>query len=414
VKRVDAEPRSIRDALRLRGVALPVLAGRAPDAAGLDELRRASADAWRIMLARECCALPLAAGLRALRLDGTLSSGARAALAAAELAETQRVLAARSSLAALDAAAAALEVRLTVLKGGALAAEPAKPPLDLGDVDVLVDDAAPQTLWRRLSALGWRPRAGAPVETLWEADANHLVPIVPPNEGLAVEIHTSIDYGANRRDDRATLARPLASRRALSRLVGLDGVIVLLQHSVAKHPHRRGHLRDLVLIADALSEAGRTIDEIEAALSADPLRDELLAMVRQAHALLTHALPDDDESTRRFAAWKYAMHGGARGVGGTLLPGWPGVATLALERPVVRRHAMRRLAREAIAPPSPSSAFAGIAGGRPGDPHRRSMLGGARPLAARMLRGGYRFSLLLLSVVAAPLVRRRIADLTRR
>jgi hypothetical protein len=413
VKPLDAEATSIRDALRLRGALLPVLAGRAPEAPALDVLRGAPVHAWRIVLARECCALPLAARLRALALDDAPLAEARAILASAEMAETQRVLAARSSIAALDVVAGELGLPLTVLKGGALAAERAKPPLDLGDVDVLVDHASADELWRRLSSLGWRVASGAGPTSLWEVDENHLVPIVPPNEGLAVELHTRVDYGTDRRVERTNDLRPLAGQRALSRLVGLDGVVVLLQHSVAKHPHRRGHLRDLVLIADALAESGRPLADLGAALAGDALCDELLAMAYQAHALLTHEVPVDDERTRRFVAWKYALHGRAKGVVGPLAPGWPGVGFLALERGAVRRRARRRLAREALAAPPASSAFAAIAG-TSGIAADRSVPAVVRPLLARALRCTYRLSLLLLSILAAPFVRRRIAAMTRR
>jgi hypothetical protein len=69
-----------------------------------------------------------------------------------------------------------------------------------------------------------------------------------------------------------------------------------------KHPHRRGHLGDLVLLADALSVA------------------------------------DDASASAAFdVAWKYALFARGGGGVGPFLPGWSAHGYLALERVPLRR-----------------------------------------------------------------------------
>ena len=58
--------------------------------------------------------------------------------------------------------------------------------------------------------------------------------------------------------------RALTGYQALRRPIGAAAVVLLLEHSVVQHPHRRGHLRDLALLTDALRECS---DVERAALS---------------------------------------------------------------------------------------------------------------------------------------------------
>src|SRR6059058_4162343 len=109
--------------MTLRRAVLPLLAGATPTVDELDVLHAASAAAWQLVTAAECCALPLNARLRSADLLRTLSPDARRAVSTVELQELQRVMAARAELRLLDGIAVARDVEIVVLKGGAVVAE---------------------------------------------------------------------------------------------------------------------------------------------------------------------------------------------------------------------------------------------------------------------------------------------------
>lgn len=402
----------VRHALSLRAAVIGLLADCAPSAEEREAVLRAPDDAWRILLTCECCALPLATRLRQHALLPALPAATQRRIAAAELAELQRVLAARSTLEALDHACATLGIAAIVLKGGAIAAERRKQPLDLGDVDALVEERDAAALWTRLDALGWRRRSGERMRAVpVRVDANHLEALVPPCEGLPLELHTRLDYQPRSDGDLPPQTRPLADHRALRRLIGDGAFVTVLRHSVVKHPHRRGHLRDLAMLAEALGECGGETDQIEPGLHPDPMAPELIAMCDQAHAMAAGRRIVDDPDTRRFVAWKYAAFAHPAGMLGRL-PGWSGLNYLPLERAPTRRSEIARQLRYAVGPVPHTSPFAALGQRSVDATNEATPVVGARSLS-RVLRVLYRLTLLALLLLASRDIRRRFESMSR-
>lgn len=405
--RHSAEARRVSDALTLRKAALTLLGSRPLSDEDCRIVTGASPDAWRILLTCECCALPLAARIRARGLLDTLSADVRDRIAAAELVEMQRVLAARALLDSLDNLGTDLGIAPIVLKGGALAAERDAAPLDLGDVDVLVDESVAGAVWNGFASLGWRLKTGGRMpRAAPRVDPNHFVPIVSPSTDFVLELHTRAEYGSG--DERSTghRSRPLRGRLSLRRLVGAAGFVTVLEHCVIKHPPRRGHLRDLVLLADSLAEANGEHEVIEGALVGQPMAPELRAMYAQVCALARGERVLDDDATTAFVSWKYAMFVHTRGLFGPFVPGWSGLSYLPLERHDIRRSALVWQLAYALGPVPASSPFASLSGKGPGD--RVPRLGGVRAVGARAARAVYRLGLLTTLVLTSSYIRRRV------
>jgi hypothetical protein len=410
--RRSAAPESVQHALSLRTAMLGLLADCEPTVAEREAMRRAPEDAWRLLLASECCALPVGARLRERAILPSLPAATQRRIAAAELSELQRVLAARSTLEALDGACATLGIAPIVLKGGAIAAERRKAPLDLGDVDVLLDEREAATLWAQLRLLGWRRESrGSMPETPVRVDANHFEALLPPGEGLALEVHTQLDYQQNADGDAAPQTRSLEGRQALRRLVGQSAFLTALRHSVVKHPHRRGHLRDLAMLSDALGECDEQLDRIEQGFDGDPMAPELIAMCAQARAMAERRPIVDDDRTRSFVAWKYATYAESKGILGRL-PGWSGLHHLPLEREPTRRSELARQLRYAVGPVPHTSPFAALGERAENGTGKRRRTLGARGVA-RVLRVSYRLTLLALLVLTSRHIRRRFTAMSR-
>jgi hypothetical protein len=401
----------VRRALALRAAMPGLLAGCEPSVEERDAIQRAPEDAWRVLLACECCALPIAARLRQCALLSSLSAAAQRRIAAAELSELQRVLAARSTLEALDRACATLGIVPVVLKGAAIAAERSRPPIDLGDVDALVEERDVARLWTQLDALGWRRASGGRMQaTPVRADANHFEALVPPGEGLPLELHTRLDYQGAPEAEHPPRIRLLEGRQVLHRLVGPDAVVTALRHSVVKHPHRRGHLRDHVMLAQALAECDGQSDRIERAFDGDPMAPELIAMCAQARAVAASQRIVDDPHTLRFVAWKYAAFAQPAGLLGRL-PGWSGLNYLPLEREPIRRAEAARQLRYAVGPVPSTSPFAAL-GQRSVDARQEPVQPASVRRLSRTLRVLYRLALLALLALTSRSIRRRISAMS--
>ncbi len=369
----------VRGALALRAPALSVLAGRAPGPAERAALGQ-SADAWRLFLAAECCALPLAGALRRAGTWDALAPAARDAADAAAARELQRVLAGRAALAELDGVAAALGIAPVVLKGGAALADGT--PLDLGDLDLLVGGDAAVALAAVLAARGYEPAPAGGA-------------LARPG-GIPVELHTHVVYSG-----AGPATAPLAGCRALRRLDGAPAVLLLLRHSVVHHPFRRGHLRDLVLIAHALGRCPPDAAEAVArACDADPAGPELADTLALARALHAGAPAADPPAVRRAAAHKYLLALGTWRRAVRLAPRWPDLLCAALDRPAVR-HAPLRDALASQTLDDPRWAFPAIARHAP---RLATSLG-------RAARVPYRTALVLCALGAGPFARRRVARL---
>lgn len=408
----DARITRVREALALRGAVLGVLATRgevAPEQRDIAMLRETSTEGWRLLLTAECCALPLAARLRSSGIASSLPAETQRVLIEAQLAETQRVMAARAQLRELDALAAELGIEMIVLKGGAIVAESDREPIDLGDIDLLVTSEAAALVWERLLRDGWRMKTAGGVAATDAAPLafNHFEPLLPPRDGVPVELHQRVDYARGTAGRRALETRPLAGHRALHRAIGEAAVLTALEHSVIQHPHRRGHLRDLVLLADAMSECAPAVREHIDLSSGDPrYAPELRDMLEQVRALERGERPADAPSIRHAVARKYLVMLGDDRRLCARVPHWWELSHAALERAPLRRARYREMVRAGLTPIPAGSTFAAktLAARAP------RLVG----VVARVLRAGYWASVAALSIGAGPLLRRRVSAALRR
>lgn len=397
--------RRLREALALRRAVLQHLAAPQQERAA-DALRTATPGAWSVFLRHECCALPVVSRLRADGLLSRFEPAVQESLATAESRELQRVLAARSIVRDLDAIGERAGVRFILLKGGALAADPARPPLDLGDVDVLATPESTERAWDALLANGWSPRASGLTPGDEVGQRPHFAPLRSTRHQLPLELHARFDYGLSATGaDLAPATTPLEGYHAIDRLVGVPSIAATLRHSVVVHPHRRGHLRDLFLLAELLRELeADQLHDLERELQEDAERVELLAMLAQARGLSRGEPLADPDALQPFVAYKYAVETGTSRLLATGSPGWNTWSHLPLERPAVRRAAYRRLLRGGTEPIL-----------RDWSPLGHPVLGArlARVLGLpRLVRVGRRVALVLALIAVGGMIRRHVAALT--
>ena len=283
---------SVRDALRLRAAALDTLGGGQPD---WTQLARSSHGTWDIFLRTERCALALKAWIASV--GGQVPEPVRAHVEAGATKELQRILSARGQLLLISQLAAAHQIPALVLKGG-VAALTSTAPVDVYDVDVLVRPLHAERLAGLLDKQGFTGEGPAALA--------HLAQRIVPN-AVHIEVHFAIqDIEVS--DAMWQRARPLDGVPGLSSLGAADHLWHLLVHTGVTHPHRRGALRDILLIAEALREcAPAELREVERRISAHPLSphlEGLLAMARELRA----RVPVRDRF-RREAAANYLLRG---------------------------------------------------------------------------------------------------------
>lgn len=231
--------RVTREALAGRRWTLALLA--APPGAAVPAPPAIGEPAWRLLLDVESCGLPLARALRAVPEAARLPAAVLALVREAEQRELQRVLMARAQLRALDALARAHAVAPVVLKGGAVVLH--DEPLDLGDLDLLMaSEAEARRFAAVLEGCGYAAaQPDAPVVL-----RNHLSARYLPG-GLPVELHVRTAYGDGEAVEAPSV--PLADCRALRGTEAAGEIARVLRHTVRHHYFRRGHLRDVVLLA---------------------------------------------------------------------------------------------------------------------------------------------------------------------
>ncbi|MEP7344856.1 MAG: hypothetical protein ABI877_06310 [Gemmatimonadaceae bacterium] len=369
---------TIRAALAIRSVVLPALANGTVTPAGSALLAGTSEAAWRLFLRAECCAAPIAAALRRQGVFELLPSATAAIVRAAESRELQRSLSARAQLGQLDALAHAAGLSATVLKGGALAAEGAV--IDLGDLDISSGDAERDALWSALigcgytaeSTAGLTPAAtttspreqrhafgshwrrlemagGLPIEIHREPLGNVADVTVPSSPWMSSDHATRV--AGHREESGFALSgstRPLRGFRSLVRRIGGAPLLDLLRHVVVQHTFRRGHIRDLIVVADAIGCCrAEELTAVRARCRRDAHSDELVAMLDQSTAIATGASIQDPEPTRRTVARKYALVSGREGWIARAVPRWPWqLAYVPLERASLRRFELASLLRD--------------------------------------------------------------------
>lgn len=287
-----------RDTLLLRAFALSILARQSPSAILLAHAREASDAAWSLLLQAETCAVPLARALRERSDAGLLPDRVQTLIAHRELVERQRIMMGRWQLGRIDALACEAGLRVCVIKGGVLLGDDRR-AVDLGDIDLLVRPEDTHVMCNVLRTLGMEQEL-AP----WESP-KHLVSFV--GEGLLpVEIHPRVPYGPGMTELQMN-DRPLAGYAAIHRWTGSNAVLAILMHSLEHHPHRCGHLRDLVVVADALGDLGAADEAaLEARVGDLPAHRAIVDMLRLADAVRRGTAPIDSGRMRAVAAQKYA------------------------------------------------------------------------------------------------------------
>ena len=261
----------VRGALALRRWALPALCG----AAGAPPA--VSPGAWDTFLRGERCAVPLLALGDAALGDGATHVRRRATI------ETQRVLSAAAQLHQIGARAGREGWAVVALKGGVPLAE-GRAGVDLMDVDVLAAEPQARALGRALDAEGY--------DAYGRASAHRLRERTRP-DAVQVEIHTGIPgIGAA----EGVVARSLPSRAAGVRVPHpADHLWHLLLHTTAQHTGRRGSLRELVLLSDALSRCGADdLAEVDARAAGRPDAGAIRAQLELARRLRERRPPETD------------------------------------------------------------------------------------------------------------------------
>ncbi len=281
----SADPRDvrIREALALRRWALPALCGAEAAAPA------ASAAGWSTFLRSERCALALLA-----LGDTVLGQGAAHVRRRASI-ETQRVLSAGAQLHMLGKLARREGAFVVVLKGGVPLAE-GRPGADVADVDVLAPPAQAEALGTALDGSGY---------TAYGRASSHRLRERTTGDAVQVEIHTGVPGIGP--------AEAFAGRAIAARTPGLrvphpaDHLWHLLLHTVAQHTGRRGSLRELVVLADALGRcAPDDVAAVEGRMADRRDGPALRAQLDLAQCLRARRLPAADPF-RDVAAAAYTL-----------------------------------------------------------------------------------------------------------
>jgi hypothetical protein len=282
-RHLDPRDTRVREALVLRRWALPALCGAEEPAPAVSQ------PGWSTFIRAERCALALLALGDALLGDGAALVRRRASV------ETQRVLSAGAQLHLLAKLARRDGAMAVVLKGGVPLAE-GRSGADLVDVDVLAPAPQAEALGAALDAGGFTPYGRTTSHRLRERAV--------PN-AVQVELHTGVPSIGS--------AEAFVQRAIPARLAGLrvphpaDHLWHLLLHSVVQHTGRRGSLRELVVLADAL---GRCAPEDVAGVQARIARRRDGAALHTQLALaesLRARRPPPDDPFREMAAARYTI-----------------------------------------------------------------------------------------------------------
>ena len=174
---------------------------------------------------------------------------------------------------------------VVVLKGG-VAALSDRDAVDLVDVDVLARPDEARALAAALDAAGYR--GDGPSSPL------HLEGRIAEG-GIRVEVHTSIDMAGCGWSERIWgRVTPLAGATRLRRLAARDHVWHLLVHAGVLHPYRRGVIRELVLLSQALTQCSEDdLAEVTAQVRRHPYARTLQDMLSMARGVAGAAPPED-------------------------------------------------------------------------------------------------------------------------
>lgn len=266
-------PGLVAESLALRAWALRVLAGQ--DSYG--DTPVSSPSAWAHFLAVERCALRLSVRLEALGHQ-SLPVAAREALDRATHGEVQRILSARAELARVDQIASESDGDVVLLKGAVAVLGDLSRAVDLADVDLLAAPDDARALVEALDVDGYRIAGhSSPV---------HLATRAAPG-ALPVEVHPGLET-ADGEAFAALLSRsvPVAETKRLRRLASRDHLLHLLTHVGVDHPHRRGAIRDLLLLEHAVRECSAAeLEEVRATIQRHRHATDLLSLLQMVRDL---------------------------------------------------------------------------------------------------------------------------------
>jgi hypothetical protein len=277
-------PPPVLDALRLRVWALAALSSSAPAPPPPD----ASQAGWSLFLRGEQCALALSA-----RGAGGDETPAGQMVQSFAVTESRTVLLARARMRRLEALARAQGLRILVLKGGVPLLHGAGGPRLL-DVDVLCSPADAAAVAAELDRAGYQ---------VYGSPAAHRLAVRAADNDIPVEIHTSVPGLSGPVWERA---RPVPGSPLLV-LHPADHLLHLVLHSVVQHADRRGRLRELLLMADAIERCTPgELAQVHAAAAREPEAAALAAQLEMAMALVRRDGPPAD-AFQLTAAGTYVM-----------------------------------------------------------------------------------------------------------
>ena len=259
------------EALHVRALLLELIGGTA--AVPTERWQRAAAAstaAWEVFLRAERCAAPTAEVLERTGRIAELPGPVQALLARRRRFETARALRARAQLAELGATALVHGWRVLVLKGGVSLMREAARALDLADLDVVVPPADVPALeaWLDERSVG-TGRYTSPRHVR----ARYV------EAGLPVEVHHTTELSGLATPD-AVWDRAISLAPGLLALDPVEHAWFVLNHLTTTHYSRRGRIRDVLLLADALGACPfERWPELDRRAGADrfagPLRDGL-------------------------------------------------------------------------------------------------------------------------------------------
>jgi len=248
-----------------------------------------SLEAYQTLCAAERAALPL---------SSRLGEGTPRVIQQQALQDTQLSLLRDAALAELAGWARAHDTPVVALKTAAHRVR-----LPSVDLDVLVPRDRIRDLLRFLDARGYRGFMGY-VEDL----SIHRVhaPVRAPPEGLSVEVHHELGDGLAIAPELWRSLREHQAFPGLFRLPPGREAWHLLWHSVVPHPHRRGQLGDLLLLAEALGDLGPgDRSQLHSLVASHPARDPLGRVLAMAEDLAAGRGPVD--RFRAVAAMHYRL-----------------------------------------------------------------------------------------------------------
>ncbi|HEY0243713.1 MAG TPA: nucleotidyltransferase family protein [Gemmatimonadaceae bacterium] len=271
----------VTDLLRLRRWAVEALSSRAEGSS--PPIADIHPETWLLFLSLERCAGVLLDRLTRDRRMESLPSEGAGMLRTVAAEEAQSALRSRVDGRAIAAIASHAGFPVVVLKGGVRAISGSTPSLPVADIDLLVHRENVTDLVGAIRAAG----LGEPARPL-----DHHQGLLPPQDGLAVEVHWTTHGDGQPLDPTVwSRLRPIESAPPLMQLGARDNVIHLIEHAVITHRERSISLRDTVLIGLSASECTvAELEQVRHAIAHNPQMTDLLAF---AMAIQSREAVDD-------------------------------------------------------------------------------------------------------------------------